>query len=321
MPIIFYENEHNEEYFSVKWKATTAPEWYRALESIKKFVSEESRFFVKEEKILLIKYDASDEYIQAKEIALGEEKDDEVLESVNDQLLLNNFYWGRGQRTNKKNSLLVIKRLLGLIDGEVDFSFYKNDFGTYDSENQCWVYSDGSYSEYSPDDFDRQQINRAYEYVEKFKKVVLSGFQNEMDEINEKLILRDSLLKESSYKCYTCGDLYDGEYSHHLHMHRILSGKKGGKYIRENVVLVCDGCHHSIEGFTIEEINNVRNIGMELRKELSDGDYLLNYVHISKKKKDFVTRETPINVIENKKKKGSSWFFTSFYNLDTPLNL
>jgi hypothetical protein len=73
---------------------------------------------------------------------------------------------------------------------------------------------------------------------------------------NPKTDLYWKLKKRQKACCYIC-ELPEYEYGKHFDMHRLVSGKNGGEYIEENVLLMCRKCHRKAEGMTRSQIDTV----------------------------------------------------------------
>lgn len=69
--------------------------------------------------------------------------------------------------------------------------------------------------------------------------------------------VRYATLYQQEGRCYVCS-VEEWKTKRRFDAHRVTPGKNGGKYLGDNVILVCRKCHNKIEGMTLEEINTIR---------------------------------------------------------------
>lgn len=260
MTITFSEDDYNDEWFIIDWKASIEDNWNRPLSYIKKYIPSRFRSWESDRKKWIIRKDYFSDYEKLK-VEISNKSDLDLEEYLDDMRLVSVFSWNVDDnreltRLEIKRIALVLRVMCNIIDGETQFSISKNEYGTFSSEEDRWVYSDGTSSSYSPIDKDKKELDNANKYRDKYREHIISW-----NELREKEILRNKILVKYDYSCYICDKSPE---TNLLHMHRIISGKDGGEYTEDNVVLVCIGCHKKAEGLSKYELDERRNANLGL---------------------------------------------------------
>lgn len=71
------------------------------------------------------------------------------------------------------------------------------------------------------------------------------------------IFLYRELLFEQQGRCLVC-QIEEWKIKRPLQIHRIVNGKLGGRYTKENCVLVCTNCHRKCEGLSRDQLNALR---------------------------------------------------------------
>jgi len=256
MPITFTEIELDDGYLQINWDAETSREFHRVLQAIKTMIPKEHRAWVPDEKAWTVAPEGIAIYEDIKRtVEASNGNDGELLAPIVDEVIVDEAVLNamshdlRGlPKCMKERALFAIEVAMGRIDAPVEFSLSKGLFGAWNAQHGHWFYQDGRYSKYSPSECDDRAIAAAHHRLERAQGS-LSQFLDTLDETNEqqeRRRFRLAMLEKYSHRCYICDNRPDN--LRHLHMHRVLPGKKGGQYIESNVVILCTLCHRRHEG-------------------------------------------------------------------------
>ena len=260
--IDFYEEPCSDGALLVRWQADTQREWKRALCAIKHLLPSTDRQWKASTKQWLIMPSAIERYEELKEL-LNSDDGTEILgeldRMIETEALLSAakraLRW-RGNAGRQKRIVFALRAALGMIDAPVGYSLTHGLFGAFDSEAGIWMYEDGSYSQYSPADLDRESIRGAYQRLaliqRQFAKT-LERLDSEITIVSERALFRLEMLEKYDYQCYVCDRRPDD--LRLLHMHRIIPG---GEYTESNVVILCVSCHRRLEGKGWDDIRKAR---------------------------------------------------------------
>lgn len=263
MTIAFQETEIQDGYLQITWDVSTSQEFHRVLEAVKTFIPREYRTWVPALKVWTIAPPGLPHYEELKVIIAAE--DGESLGPLVDDQITGKVALAAFDRdlatlpdSMKERAIYAIRAALGEIDTEVGFCLSQGLFGAWHIDDECWVYQDGRYSQYSPAEWDDQALASAHKQLDRARRK-LDQFLASLEESNEehwKQRLRLDLLEKHNYRCYICNSRPDD--LRNLHMHRVVPGRLGGRYIESNVVILCAGCHKRHEGLSRSELDAAR---------------------------------------------------------------
>lgn len=259
----FLEQELQDGYIQTSWTADTPREWKRVLVAIKELIPAEYRTWVSEYKAWTIAPQARSIYETVKAETRKSEGGalEEFDRSIDVDAALEAYNWAlvKLPESMKQRAIYAILAALGEIEAEVEYSYSRGAFGAWNPTEARWVYDDGRFSQFSPTEWDSRQLAKAHKRVAGARALIQESLDR-LDlphETHEKQQLRLELLHQHDYRCYAC--FRRPPNLNKLHMHRVLPGRLGGTYIKENIALLCVRCHRALEGKGWDAIEAARS--------------------------------------------------------------
>lgn len=259
----FCEERTRSGHLKVSWQADTRREWSRMLKALKEYIPKNERSFDPDKKQWTISPSHIDTYDRVKDAVEAESLDEldtnldeaiteEAILSTVDSTLLNL------PESMRKRALFAIKTVVGMIDAPVEYCASKDMFGAWSEEANRWMYEDGRYSTQSPQEKDAKAEDRAWKRADRMADRIpeILGRLDDERGLQWKALFRARMLREYDEKCFVCG--WRPKNTSKLDMHRVLPGKDGGEYNKDNVVILCRSCHRSHEGESWEAIIDAR---------------------------------------------------------------
>jgi len=261
--IEFVEELQEDGNLLVTWNAETQGEWKRVLYAFKTMIP--AKKWDKTKKSWIVDSSAINAFREFKSV-LSTDQGAEILsefdEHIEEQTLLKStsqtMHW-RGGTKMQCRAIFAIRAAMSIIDAPVGYSISRGVFGAWNEEAGVWFYEDGRYSSHSPADLDKLDLTKAHERMAlAYKRYSddLERLDEEMPSISAKQLLRLAMLRKYDYQCYVCSVRPDN--LSELHMHRVVSEKKGGTYAEENVVILCRKHHRKLEGLDWDIVHKAK---------------------------------------------------------------